>query len=234
MALIRSKGGVVLNKYLVARVFAFDDHESEARAAGIGGIAGIAGVGLVTAVAFHAGAEYLELRVGWFSAYMFLLAAVILGPAWPWRLLRSESAGLSALIGSRLQGVGGLARPTGIVAVVGASWACHQLIDLPSTGALGITAVLLTVVAMWSARSRDTSALIGAKITGVLVVAALCLTQGTVHYDFYRYLGGDLVRREQPVAALDAYGKANSWAPPGEGRHAKVRKIQASLPGTIK
>ena len=32
MALIRSKGGVVLNKYLVARVFAFDDHESEARA----------------------------------------------------------------------------------------------------------------------------------------------------------------------------------------------------------
>ena len=33
MALIRSKGGVVLNKYLVARVFAFDDHESEARAA---------------------------------------------------------------------------------------------------------------------------------------------------------------------------------------------------------
>ena len=28
-----SKGGVVLNKYLVARVFAFDDHASEARAA---------------------------------------------------------------------------------------------------------------------------------------------------------------------------------------------------------
>ena len=27
-----SKGGVVLNKYLVARIFAFDDHESEARA----------------------------------------------------------------------------------------------------------------------------------------------------------------------------------------------------------
>ena len=33
MAMIRSKGGVVLNKYLVARVFAFDDHVSEARAA---------------------------------------------------------------------------------------------------------------------------------------------------------------------------------------------------------
>ena len=33
MAMIRSKGGVVLNKYLVARVFAFDDHASEARAA---------------------------------------------------------------------------------------------------------------------------------------------------------------------------------------------------------
>ena len=27
MAMIRSKGGVVLNKYLVARVFAFDDHD---------------------------------------------------------------------------------------------------------------------------------------------------------------------------------------------------------------
>ena len=35
MAQIRSKGGVVLNKYLVARVFAFDDHESEARAASV-------------------------------------------------------------------------------------------------------------------------------------------------------------------------------------------------------
>ena len=33
MALIRTRGGVVLNKYLVARVFAFDDHETEARAA---------------------------------------------------------------------------------------------------------------------------------------------------------------------------------------------------------
>ena len=33
MALIRSKGGVVLNKSLVARVFAFDDHASETRAA---------------------------------------------------------------------------------------------------------------------------------------------------------------------------------------------------------
>ncbi|MBD89549.1 MAG: hypothetical protein CL940_04375 [Deltaproteobacteria bacterium] len=194
----------------------------------------IAGVGLLTAVAFHAGAEYLELRVGWFSAYMFLLAAVILGPAWPWRLLRSEATGLSALIESRLQGVGGLARAVGAAAVLGASWACQELIDLPSTSALGITAVLLTVVALWSARSRDTAALIGAKITCVLVVAVLCLTQGTVHYDFYRYLGGDLVRRDQPVAALDAYGKANSWAPPGEGRHAKVRKIQATLPGAIK
>ena len=29
---LTSKGGLVLNKYLVARVFAFDDHASEARA----------------------------------------------------------------------------------------------------------------------------------------------------------------------------------------------------------
>ena len=34
MALLRSsKGGITLNKYLVARVFAFDDHVTEARAA---------------------------------------------------------------------------------------------------------------------------------------------------------------------------------------------------------
>ena len=32
MAMIRSKGGVVLNKYLVARVFAFDDHDRRAAA----------------------------------------------------------------------------------------------------------------------------------------------------------------------------------------------------------
>jgi hypothetical protein len=50
-----------------------------------------------------------------------------------------------------------------------------------------------------------------------------------VHYDFYRFLGGDLVRRGEPIEALDAYGLANTWAPDGEGRQSKVRKIQAGL-----
>ena len=33
MAAFRSKGGLVLNKYLLARVFAYDDHAEEVRAA---------------------------------------------------------------------------------------------------------------------------------------------------------------------------------------------------------
>ena len=52
MAMIRSKGGVVLNKYLVARVFAFDDHETEARAAlkGTGSSSGAKSTSTVSAV----------------------------------------------------------------------------------------------------------------------------------------------------------------------------------------
>lgn len=189
----------------------------------------LASAGLLTAFAFHGGAEYLELRVGWFSSYMVILALVMLGPAAPWRemnrLARRGDELFSGVIERSLWTVPILSSLSLLVA----AWSCATLVDLPSVSAMGISAIVLWVHGWRSSGEGRRIGWIGTRLVGILVVATLSLTQSTVHYDFYRFLGGDLVRRGEPMEALDAYGLANTWAPEGEGRQSKVRKIQGSL-----
>ncbi len=190
--------------------------------------------GLVTALAFHAGAEYLELRVGWFSYYMVLLALIMLGPAAPWSGLLRLGRSLDASVRDLLDRPGRWASWVALASVAVAAWSCSELVDLPSSAAVGVTGALLVLYASSRARARASLLWIGATGTAVIVFATLSLTHGTVHYDFYRFLGGDLVRRGHPIEALDAYGLANTWAPEGEGRQAKVRKIQSRLPVEVR
>ena len=187
--------------------------------------------GLVTAVAFHGGAEYLELRVGWFSYYMVILAVVMLGPAAPWRVLNRLRERCSGVVSGAFERSAVLVPVLSALGVLVAAWASAALVDLPSGAAVGITGIAVTVYAWWRHGDRRSIGLTGAKVICVMVLAALCLTQSNVHYDFYRLLGGDLVRRGEPMEALDAYGLANTWAPSGEGRQSKVQKIQAGLRG---
>ena len=191
----------------------------------------LAYAGLATAIGFHTGAEYLELRVGWFSYYMIILAVVMLGPAGPWRVLIRISQGRLAVVSRAFEGSGWIVSVLSSAGVLVASWACLTLVDLPASVAVAISAISVTVYACWCRGDLRSVGLIGAKLICVLVLAALSLTQSAVHYDFYRFLGGDLVRRGQLIEALDAYGLANTWAPPGEGRQSKVRKIQTGLRG---
>ena len=48
-------------------------------------------------------------------------------------------------------------------------------------------------------------------------------------WDFYRFLGGDLYRRGQPEASLEAYLKGERYAPEGKTRKDKIRKIKREL-----
>jgi hypothetical protein len=50
-----------------------------------------------------------------------------------------------------------------------------------------------------------------------------------VRFDYYRFLGGDLRRREQPEAALDAYIKAERHSPPGKSRQKDIDALKAQL-----
>jgi hypothetical protein len=191
-------------------------------------------VGLLTALGFHAGAEYLELRVGWFSVYMILLALIALGPAAPWRFALARARALGRRL---LGGAQEFAPVTSVIAVLSlcvAALASFILIDLPAAAALGATA-LLVAASPWVERTAARARL-GAASTAlaVLVLVTVALTGGRAHYDYFRFLGGDLNRRGDPVAALEAYGIANTWAPGDEDRRAKAAKVRRSLPGALR
>jgi hypothetical protein len=50
-----------------------------------------------------------------------------------------------------------------------------------------------------------------------------------VRWDFYRYLGGDLSRRGEEQAALEAYVRGERYAPPGESRINQIRELRRKL-----
>ena len=55
------------------------------------------------------------------------------------------------------------------------------------------------------------------------------IASSEVRWDYYRYLGGDLARRGESEAALSVYLKGERYAPKGQSRLKKIRKLQQQL-----
>lgn len=205
----------------------------------------MAWIGFAFAMQLHVGAEAMGLEIGWFSYYMMLTACVFLLPArfvralatlfaWPSRLATRLLADWNAetdadkawstttplLLGSAL-----------VVGVVGVS------LDLPgSTFAALTTAVIVALVivsmlrggvAQQGRHARVRQTLLG--LAGAAAVMWIAVNVSEVRFDYYRFLGGDLRRREQPEAALDAYLKAERYSPAGKSRKKDIDALRGSL-----
>ncbi len=211
-----------------------------------GGVAAVvARVGCLVAVGFHLSAEMLDFQIQWFSYYMIGMAVICLGPReplqWGWRAVESVGDGLwrrASRWASRGERPVLVGMPLALAAAVAVGW-----IDLPGTGALavgiGVGAAAWVFGGMWRGRSAG----------GVRVAAALCVAgvamAGLVEvvdarYDFYRYAGGDRMRRapgaedrreriEMLEQAARYYRKANRHAPPGDGGREKLHEIEGKL-----
>jgi hypothetical protein len=168
---------------------------------------------------------------------MMLLACVYLlpGPAidklgtmltWPARAIATQ---LELAKHDRAAATQAIAISVGAAFVLGA---VGRMIDLP--GALpacliaaGALIAVTVVAALRKQLPQLRAAALGMGVAGALMWAAIALSP--VRWDFYRYLGGDLRRRNQPEAALEAYERGERYAPPGSSRSDKIKELKAQL-----
>lgn len=190
--------------------------------------------GVLAALAFHLGAEILGLRIGWFSWYMLALTLIAFVPG---RWLQSAGVQLRRLVvvvDANLSPLtDGRARAPWVALCV-CSAACFAALgpelDLPGTRTAALLWAGLVLAAAFWATLRGASLRTWA-VAAALTVSGLSVTMDAsrVRYDYYRYVGGDATRRLELQSALDAYGRANTYAPQGEGRWAKADKVRAKL-----
>jgi hypothetical protein len=195
-------------------------------------------VGFVLAVVLHVGAEAMGLQIGWFSYYMLLLACCFLLPlpvvdrlaivfAWPARWLMQQTLDWEA------------ESPPSKLASLGLAFGCAlllmlvgKMIDLP--GALpacalaGLALVIVTLLVTRAPQPHDPRRYaVATAIASAMMWLAIAVSP--VRWDFYRYLGGDLNRRGEPEAALEAYLKGERYAPPGESRMKQIKELRRKL-----
>ena len=188
-------------------------------------------VGVLLALSFHLGAELVGLRIGWFSWYMIALTLIAFAPS---RMLvscarlshRALGAAWTRAVPSgdpRAPWVWGALCLAGMPCLL----AVGRELDLPGTQSASIGWCVLVALAVGMAL-RGQGTLRRIAFAASLTAASLGLTMdsGRVRYDFYRYVGGDATRRLELQVALDAYGRANTYAPEGEGRWKKVVKVK--------
>ena len=199
-------------------------------------------VAFVLAIALHLGAEAMGLQIGWFSYYMLVFGAVVLLPqkaadrlgfvvTWPARTLhrllsaweREDAATEGAALGSTLALAGSVA--------LALAFAGYRL-DLPGAlpaCALGALCVLGgTGLGLRRQRLRDCRAGLLAAL-GATAMMWVAISASDVRWDFYRYLGGDLARRGETEAAIEVYLRGERYAPAGQSRMEKVRRLQSEL-----
>ncbi|HKU37785.1 MAG TPA: HTTM domain-containing protein [Polyangiales bacterium] len=197
-------------------------------------------LGWFLAMTLHLGAEAMELEIGWFSYYMMLFACAYLLPAravavlartltWPAQRVAKELADLldppEAKSAWRVTLT--LAAATAITLL-----AAGKLLDLP--GALpacliaGLACLALAAFAIRRGRAIQVRPLLlGSAAASVLMWLAIANSE--TRWDFYRFLGGDLKRRGEPEAALEAYERGERYAPKGESRKDQIDALRKQL-----
>ncbi len=200
----------------------------------------MAWLGFALAMQLHVGAEAMGLEIGWFSYYMMLLACVFLLPAtfvqalatlfaWPSRALLRLLADWDAETDAETSWSTTTPMILGTACVVGV---VGYSLDLPGSqvGALSAAAIVGAVVGAGFHRTGHAAArrtMLGLGASAAVMWIAVNVS--SVRFDYYRFLGGDLRRREQPEAALDAYLKAERYAPPGESRKKDIDALKQQL-----
>ncbi len=174
------------------------------------------------AIALHVGIEQLDMRIGWFSAYMIYGNCVILLPAawlsklttvitWPARKLMSAFVLLKSKISpTQLR----TASMVITCAVAAGAVALGLLIDLPGMPVVGVIVAVSLVCRMLYGLSQEPTVGLGQVVaTGVACVALWgVLAWGTGRFDYYSKRGKDLQWLQQIPEALIAYESALKYA----------------------
>lgn len=183
---------------------------------------------LAGAIVFHLGAELSGVfRIGWFSHYMILVAAVCLGPR------RGVAAANRALAraGVRLSAVARAPLPLHGVALV-LVWSGASLVvargHVPGLAGGAAAGGLVVLLAGFQGRRRPR---VLAACAGSALLLAGSITLRPVAFDYHRRLAGELLRLGRRADALDAYREAERVAPPGQSRRGKIRALEASERG---
>jgi hypothetical protein len=197
-------------------------------------------LGWLLAMTLHVGAEAMDLQIGWFSYYMMLFACTFLLPARaldrlaivltrPANWLTRE---LAELLEPKEQG-----RAFRVTLMLAAAAAITlagvgKLLDLPGAlpACLGAGTVCLGLSAWLIQRGRSVAIrplLLGSGLAAVLMWLAIANSE--TRWDFYRFLGGDLKRRGEPEAALEAYERGERYAPKGESRRDQIEELRRRL-----
>ncbi len=197
-------------------------------------VTGVAWIAFLAATSFHVGAEYLNLKVGWFSYYMLITAWVAFLPAaWLTPLAKGftklEHFAAATFVDPNAKDGGGpgLGIAFGLAAA-GILGFAARIVDVPGAVFGAVLGALVLIAVSVACRARE-GAGTGAVRSVVAIVAALGLwasAAGTdLRYDYYRFIASDLRRRGELEPALEAYIKVNRYAPPGKDR----RKQEAEL-----
>lgn len=200
----------------------------------------IALLGWVLAMMLHVGAEAMDLEIGWFSYYMMLFACAFLLPAravdtlahaltWPASFVRNQLADILQPAEPASVRAGTLAIAAAVAVMLGL---VGMQLDLPGAvpGCITAAAVLAVAVIVASVRGKAVEA--RPLVLGTGAAAALmwlAIANSEVRWDYYRFLGGDLKRRGEPAAALEAYERGERYAPHGKTRRDEIDSLRKQL-----
>jgi hypothetical protein len=212
----------------------------------------VCGVALFAALNFHVGAEFIKLRIGWFSWYMIAMALVAFLPAralhWllflPAEIQRGILSDLPALLrGARKAGPDGgeaapvapIPRPIPPAVPIAMSIAAAillvlmgRLVDVPGAiPAMAIAAIALVAGTVWASLQpsvrRPIPYVVAAASGALLMWLSIGATE--VRYDFYRFMGGDARRRGEIEVAIESYEKAARYAPHGKWTRKRQERL---------
>jgi hypothetical protein len=200
----------------------------------------IALLGWVLAMMLHLGAEAMELEIGWFSYYMMLFACAFLLPArnvdslaslitFPANFIRAQLADLLAPEPGKSNLGGTLAITAAVAVTLGM---VGKQLDLPGAITACVSAAGVLALAAVAASLRGRSAEMRSLALGTGAAAALmwlALALSPARWDYYRFLGGDLKRRNEPAAALEAYERGERYAPKGQSRQDQIDGLRKQL-----
>jgi hypothetical protein len=167
-------------------------------------------------LSFHLGTEAMGLEIGWFSYYMLLIVVVVFAP----RPVIDASVEVLGAPGRWLKHLAKKSAPmkqAGAFALAG-SVVCALLlagVDLPGGVGAGVLLAVFGLGAFWAtwkgAERSAAPALLGVALVLAGIFAFVSLTETSVRYDYYRFVGGDHRRRGEPEEALAAYVLANRY-----------------------
>ncbi|MCA9582315.1 MAG: hypothetical protein KC416_11010 [Myxococcales bacterium] len=186
-------------------------------------------------LSFHLGAEYLNLKIGWFSYYMVWIALTAWLPVRWLLVLATPLRWMATKVDQWLETAADRDRVALVlqaVAAAGLLLGVGHLVDLPGAFPASVAAALfLAAVGVGCVLRRDFATI--ARLGGGFALASIVLwgvmAHSDVRFDYYRYVGGDAFRRGELDKALDAYEKANAYAPEGKDRKEQEARVRQML-----